>query len=91
MGLNTSIDNDLPYLYKELKDATAVYNGVDIDVIFDTDYEVSSIKEKVVRVQSKDVAGLSNGDVITMNGIDYKVITFQVSPDSRETTIGLEK
>ena len=91
MSINTLIDNDLPFLYKELRDTTAVYNGNTIDVIFDTDYEISSVKEKVIKVQSKDVAGLSNSDTIAIDGTDYKIITFNEMPDGREIVIGLEK
>ena len=91
MGISTLIDNDLPMLYRELRDTTAVYNGTAIDVIYDTDYEISSVKEKIIRVQAKDVIGLSNSDTITIDGADYKVISFNEMTDGREIVIGLEK
>lgn len=91
MGLNTLIENDLQLIYDELYDVKALYKNVSLSVFFSDDYEVQSSKEKVITAQSKDVAEISNSDIFTIGGIDYKVITFNHSPDGLETTIGLEK
>jgi len=91
MSINTLIVDDLQLIYDELYDAKATFKGNEISVFFANDYEVQSSKEKVLRVQSKDVVGISNSDVITLDGADYKVITFIPDANGLETTVGLEK
>jgi len=91
MGINTLMEDDLQLIYDELYDAKATFKGNEISVFFSPDYEIQSSKEKIITAQSKDVSGITNSDVLAIDGIDYKVITFNESADGRETTIGLEK
>ena len=91
MSINTLIQDDLDLIYGELYDDKAEFRGVEISVFYSKDYEVQSSKEKVITAKSKDVAGINNSDVITINKIPYKVISFYNDTEGRETTIGLEK
>jgi len=91
MSINTLIEEDLQLIYDELYDDKALFKGKSIGVFYANDYDISSVREKVVTVQTKDVIGISNSDIFTINSIDYKVITFSLTSDAKETIIGLEK
>ncbi len=91
MSLKESIVNDLPLIYKELADVQATFKGNPIYAFFDDNYDVENIRQKVIRVQSSDVQGITNADTITIDGITHKVIMFEKTPDGFEMIIGLEK
>ena len=91
MNINTLQAIDIANLYAELYDDKALFNGTEISVIYDSDYEVQSLKEKTIRVLTSSVPLLSNSDIFTINGTIYKVIAFQQMPNGMETIIGLER
>ncbi len=90
MSNKTLIQDDLQLIYDELYDDKALFKGNEISVFYAKDFEVQSSKERVITVQSKDVLGITNSDIVTIGTVDHKVISFYNEPDGFETTIGLE-
>ena len=91
MSVKTLFQDDLDLIYSELYDDKALFRGTEISVFYAKDYEVQGSKEKVITAQSNSVSGISNSDTVTINSVDYKVISFLTDQDGLETTIGLEK
>ena len=91
MSLRESIVQDLPHIYKELADAQVVFRGNTIYAFFDDNYDVDSIRQKVLRVQESDVAGITNADAIEIDGVSHKVIMFEKTADGLEMIVGVEK
>ena len=91
MSLRESVAADLPNIYKELADVQVGYRGNQIYAFYDDNYEVESMRQKVIRVQDSDVTGITNADTIDIAGTTYKVVMFQQTADGLEMIIGLEK
>jgi len=91
MSLRESIVSDLPNIYKELADAQVTFKGNQIYAFFDDNYDVESIRQKVLRVQESDVVGITNADTIDIGGVAHKVIMFEKTADGLEMIIGVEK
>ena len=91
MSLRESIVQDLPHIYKELADAQVVFRGSSIYAFFDDNYDVESMRQKVLRVQEGDVAGITNDDTIEIDGVAHKVIMFEKTADGLEMIVGVEK
>jgi len=90
MALRQMIEDDINLLYSELYDTKATFNGAEINVIYDSTYEVQSVREKVLRVQASDVVGITNSDTITIGNDDYRVISYLPTSDNLEMIIGVE-
>lgn len=91
MSIKALIQDDLDLIYDELYDDKAIYKEKEISVFYAKDYEVQSNKERVITAKSKDVVGISNSDVITINNVVHKVISYYKEPEGLEVVIGLEK
>lgn len=91
MGLNVSMSDKLPSLYETLADIKVSYNGNDIYAFYDDDYEVSSLKDKVLKVQKNDVPNLANGDIMNIDSVPSTVINYQPTRDGLEMIIGLRE
>lgn len=84
MSFKEMMADDLDVFYNADEFAvTATYKGVDISVIFLEDIEVSSSEQKVISAKTSDVAGLSSGDSIIVDGIDYEVSNFDDKDSSK--------
>jgi len=90
MSINALFQEDLQSLYADLYDAKATFRGEEISVIYDSTYDVQSIREKVIRVQASKVVGISNSDTISIGDDIYRVISFLPTADGLEMIIGVE-
>ena len=91
MSLCLALELDLPNMYSALADAKVTYNGSDINVFYEDNYEIQNITDKSIKVQTKDVPALTDGEVIVLNGVSYEVINFEKTVDGLETIIALSE
>lgn len=91
MSVNTSLSKDLPNMYATLADTKATYNGNDIDVFFEEDFNIDGVSDRVIKAQTINVAAMVTGESILLDLETYKVINFNPTKDKLETIIALNK
>lgn len=91
MSMNTMMSNDLPGIYAATADTTATYNGKDINVFYEKDYEVEGMGDKTIKALTSDVDMLVVSEPIVLDSKSYTVLNFDFSDDGLETIIALKK
>ncbi len=68
---------DLAVIYNTEEFAiNATYKGGEIPVLFENDYEVESISNKVISTPTAGVLDIKSGDKFVIDGQNYKCINF---------------
>ncbi len=81
-------------VFSKLADAVAVIDSVDIDVIFDDDYDIGeagfsgfSASSPAIHCLSSDVVSVSVDQEIVVNSVNYKVASIEPDNDGVTTLI----
>ena len=84
MSLFETIKDDLSIFYNSEEFATtALFNEVEITVIFDDSYEVESSKNKTISVRTFEGESIKDGDVLEIESISYTVQNFEYKDDTK--------
>lgn len=75
MSFTITMQRDIEAVYaaKELS-VDASYMGNSISVMFVNDMDVASLNQRIISALSSQVFGISPGDIMTIDGIDYEVV-----------------